>query len=118
MTQEDKVLVFFKLRGGSGPIDAIREAADISRRWRSNRLAKRLVAAGLLGHPRNNCYVLTTRGDARAGELIGLGVMRAPGEDNMQLLQDDSGATTVQYALIALAITFMIVLAVNGLGLR
>ena len=71
MTREDKVLVFFKLRGGSGPIDAIREAADVRVRWRSNPLAKKLVAAGLLSHPRNNHYVLTARGDARARELIG-----------------------------------------------
>jgi Mn-dependent DtxR family transcriptional regulator len=70
MTKEEKVLVFLKLRGGSGSIDAIREAADITVRRRSNPLAKKLLAAGLLSHPRNNHYVLTARGDARARELI------------------------------------------------
>jgi Mn-dependent DtxR family transcriptional regulator len=70
MTKEDKVLVFLKLRGGSGPIDTIREAADMFH-WRINPLVKKLVAIGLLSHPRTNHYVLTARGDARARELIG-----------------------------------------------
>jgi Mn-dependent DtxR family transcriptional regulator len=65
--------VFLKLRGGSGPIDTIREAADIREAAvlrRINPLAKQLIAAGLLTHPRRNHYVLTARGDARARELI------------------------------------------------
>jgi hypothetical protein len=74
MTKEDKALVFLKLRGGSGPIDTIREAADIREAAvlrQSNPLAERLVAKGLLTHPRRNHYVLTARGAARA--------KRAPG---------------------------------------
>jgi hypothetical protein len=74
MTKEDKILVFLKLRGGSGPIDTIREAVDIREAVvfrRSNPLAKKLIADGLLTHPRRNHYVLTARGDARARELIG-----------------------------------------------
>lgn len=70
MTREDKILLFLKLRGGSGTIDTIREAADMAL-WRSNHLAKELIAGGLLSHPRRNHYVLTARGDARARELIG-----------------------------------------------
>jgi len=69
MTKEDKVLVFLKLRGGSGPLDAIREVADSD--WGGQPLARKLIAAGLLSHPRNNHYVLTALGDARAQELIG-----------------------------------------------
>jgi Mn-dependent DtxR family transcriptional regulator len=74
MTKEDKILVFLKLRGGSGPIDTIREAADIREAAilrQSNPLAKKLVADGLVTHPRRNHYVLTARGDARAREIIG-----------------------------------------------
>ena len=74
MTKEDKILVFLKLRGGSGPIDTIKEAADIreaSVLWSgSNPLAKKLIAAGLLIHPRRNHYVLTPGGEARARALI------------------------------------------------
>jgi len=70
MTKEDKILLFLKLRGGSGTIDTIREAAGMLI-WRSNHLAKELIADGLLGHPRRNHYVLTARGDARARELMG-----------------------------------------------
>jgi len=73
MTKEDKILVFLKLRGGSGPIDIIREAADITEAavlCRSNHLAKKLIADGLLTHPRRNHYVLTARGEVRARALI------------------------------------------------
>lgn len=34
------------------------------------------------------------------------------------LLKDESGATAVEYAIVAFAVTFAIILAVNGFGLR
>jgi len=74
MTKEDRILVFLKLQGGSGSIDTIREAADIREAAilrQSNPLAKKLIADGLILHPRRNHYVLTARGKARASELIG-----------------------------------------------
>jgi hypothetical protein len=73
MTKEDKILAFLKLRGGSGPIDIIRDAADIREAAvlrQSNPLAKKLIADGLLTHARRNHYVLTASGEARARELI------------------------------------------------
>jgi hypothetical protein len=74
MNDEDRALIFLKLRGGSGPIDAIRETADIREAAilrRRNALAKKLVGDGLLTHPRRNHYVLTALGEARAKKLIG-----------------------------------------------